>query len=106
MPAWMMPSYEQKADGEEIKEFCQLYNQLPNRKPLVVVPSSFNHMYESELAEMGVNIVIYANQLLRAAYPAMMNVATSILSNHRAKEASQDYCMKIKDIITLIPGSC
>ncbi len=98
--------HSRKADGEEIREFCNLYNQLPNRKPLVVVPSSFNHMYESEFAELGVNIVIYANQLLRAAYPAMMNVATSILTHHRAKEASSDYCMKIKDIITLIPGSC
>lgn len=98
--------HSRMSDGEEIKTFCQLYNQLPNRKPLVVVPSSFNHMYESELADLGVNIVIYANQLLRAAYPAMMNVATSILTHHRAKEASHDYCMKIKDIITLIPGSC
>ena len=95
----------QESDGEEIKAFCHLYNQLPNRKPLVVVPSSFNHMYESDLADLGVKIVIYANQLLRAAYPAMMNVATSILTHHRAKEASRDYCMKIKDIITLIPGS-
>lgn len=98
--------HSRMADGEEIKTFCELYNKLPNRKPLVVVPSSYNHMYESELANMGVNIVIYANQLLRAAYPAMMNVATSILTHHRAKEASRDFCMKIKDIITLIPGSC
>ena len=98
--------HSRETDGEEIKEFCRLYNQLPNRKPLVVVPSSFNHMYESELAALGVNVVIYANQLLRAAYPAMMNVATSILTHHRAKEATQEYCMNIKDIITLIPGSC
>lgn len=98
--------HSRMADGEEIKTFCELYNKLPNRKPLVVVPSAYNHMYESELANMGVNIVIYANQLLRAAYPAMMNVATSILTHHRAKEASRDFCMKIKDIITLIPGSC
>ncbi len=98
--------HSRKTDGEEIKEFCRLYNQLPNRKPLVVVPSAYNHMYESELAALGVNIVIYANQLLRAAYPAMMNTATSILQHHRAKEASDDFCMKLKDIITLIPGSC
>lgn len=98
--------HSRKTDGEEIKEFCRLYNQLPNRKPLVVVPSAYNHIYESELAELGVNIVIYANQLLRAAYPAMMNAATSILQHHRAKEASDDFCMKLKDIITLIPGSC
>lgn len=98
--------HSRNSDGNEIQAFCKIYNQLPNRKPLVVVPSSFNHVYEADLADWGVNIVIYANQLLRAAYPAMMNVATSILRNHRAKEASDEYCMKIKDIITLIPGSC
>lgn len=98
--------HSRNSDGEEIKEFCNLYRELPHRKPLVVVPSSFNHMYEQELADLGVNVVIYANQLLRAAYPAMMNAATSILTHHRAKEASAEYCMKIKDIITLIPGSC
>lgn len=89
----------------EIKEFATLYNQLPNRKPLVVVPSSYNQVTEKELVENNINIVIYANHLLRAAYPAMVNTAKSILENHRCKEASDEYCMKIKDIITLIPGA-
>ena len=48
--------------------------------------------------------MIYANQMLRAAYPAMVKVAESILTHHRAQEASQEYCMSIKDIINLIPG--
>ena len=90
---------------DEIKEFAKLYNQLPNKKPLVVVPSSYNQVTEEELIEDGINIVIYANHLLRAAYPAMVNTAKSILENHRCKEASDEYCMKIKDIITLIPGA-
>ena len=90
---------------DEIKEFAKLYNQLPNRKPLVVVPSSYNQVTEQELIDSGINIVIYANHLLRAAYPAMVNAAKSILEHHRCKEASEDYCMKIKDIITLIPGA-
>ena len=90
---------------DEIKEFATLYNQLPNRKPLVVVPSSYNHVTEKELVENNINVVIYANHLLRAAYPAMVNTAKSILENHRCKEASDEYCMKIKDIITLIPGA-
>ncbi len=90
---------------DEIKEFATLYNQLPNRKPLIVVPSSYNHVTEAELIENNINVVIYANHLLRAAYPAMVNTAKSILENHRCKEASEDYCMKIKDIITLIPGA-
>ena len=90
---------------DEIKEFATLYNQLPNRKPLIVVPSSYNHVTEKELIENNINVVIYANHLLRAAYPAMVNTAKSILENHRCKEASDEYCMKIKDIITLIPGA-
>lgn len=90
---------------DEIKEFATLYNQLPNRKPLIVIPSSYNHVTEAELIENNINVVIYANHLLRAAYPAMVNTAKSILENHRCKEASEEYCMKIKDIITLIPGA-
>ena len=89
---------------DEIKEFTQLYNQLPNRKPLVVVPSSYAQVTESELVENNINVVIYANQLLRAAYPAMVRVAQSILTHHRAKEASDEYCMSIREIINLILG--
>lgn len=90
---------------DEIKEFAAIYNKLPNRKPLVAVPSSYSEVSEKELKENGINIVIYANHLLRAAYPAMVNCAKSILENHRCKEASDEYCMKINDIITLIPGA-
>lgn len=97
--------HSRKKDFDEIKEFAKLYNELPNRKPLVVVPSSYNQVTEQELIDSGVNIVIYANHLLRAAYPAMVNTAKSILEHHRCKEASEEYCMKIKDIITLIPGA-
>ena len=89
---------------EEIKEFAKRYNQLPNRKPLVVVPSSYSSVTEEELVANNINIVIYANQMLRAAYPAMVNVAKSILQHHRAQEASDDYCMSIREIINLIPG--
>ncbi len=89
---------------DEIKEFTQLYNQLPNRKPLVVVPSSYAQVTENELIENNINVVIYANQLLRAVYPAMVKVAQSILTHHRAKEASDEYCMSIREIINLIPG--
>ena len=69
--------------------------------PIVVVPSSFNTITEAELKEHGVNIVIYANQLLRAAFPAMENAAKSILTYHRAYETDSEL-LPIKDIITLI----
>ena len=94
--------HSKEKDGSEILEFCKLYNQFEKRVPLVVVPSSYNHLYEKDLIEAGANVVIYANHLLRAAYPAMLDVAKSILTNERSKEVD-DQCMSIKEILTLIP---
>ena len=79
------------------------YKNINNRVPLIVVPSTYSHITEKKLKNLGINVVIYANHLLRAAYPAMIKVAESILKNGRAKEASDKYCMSIKEIITLIP---
>jgi len=95
--------HSKEKDGKEIIEFCKKYQNFESKVPLVVVPSTYAHMTESELQDLGVNVVIYANHLLRSAYPAMMDAAQSILENRRAKEAADKYCMSIKDIITLIP---
>ena len=89
---------------DEIFAFCRLYNKLPNRKTLVAVPSSYNKVTEEELQSMGVNIVIYANHLLRSAYPAMIETAKSILTHHRSAECD-DRMMSIHDILNLIPGT-
>ena len=78
------------------------FRKTDNVTPIVVVPTSFNSVREDEFAKHGVNIVIYANQLTRSGFPAMQNVAKTILENHRAKEAD-DMCMPIKEILTLIP---
>ncbi|ADQ13538.1 phosphoenolpyruvate mutase [Halanaerobium hydrogeniformans] len=88
----------------EILEFCEEYKKFDHKIPLVAVPSSYCQITEDELIEAGINVVIYANQLIRSAYPAMKNTAESILRNNRAKEADEDYCMPIKEILTLIPG--
>jgi phosphoenolpyruvate phosphomutase len=96
--------HSKEKDGEEIMEFCRRYNEFDKRVPLVAVPSSYNHIYEKQLAEAGVNIVIYANHLLRSAYPAMVDVAKSILTHERSYEAN-DKCMSIKEILNLIPGT-
>lgn len=96
--------HSKEKDGKEIIEFCNKFQKFQNRVPLIVVPSTYHHMTENELQDLGVNVVIYANHLLRAAYPTMVNTAKSILEHGRAKEASEKYCMPIKDIITLIPG--
>ena len=96
--------HSRKKDPQEIFDFCERYNQLPNRKILVAVPSSYNSVTEEALQEKGVNVVIYANQLLRAAYPAMLAVAQSILTNHRSLECDSSL-MSIKEILNLIPGT-
>ncbi len=96
--------HSRRKSFDEVKEFCAKYEQLPNRKPLIVVPSSYSHVTEEELAECHVNVVIYANRLLRAAYPAMEDTAKTILTHHRAREADENNCMNIKDVLTLIPG--
>lgn len=97
----MIHSREKSPD--EVFEFCRLYNTLDNRMPLVAVPSSYNRVTEEELAANGVNIVIYANQLIRSAYPAMIKTAKSILEHHRSAEADPQM-MSIKEILELIPG--
>ena len=96
--------HSKEKDGKEIMEFCRRYNAFKKRMPLIAVPSSYNHMTETQLIEIGVNVVIYANHLLRSAYPAMVDVAQSILTNERSLEAS-DKCMSIKEILNLIPGT-
>lgn len=96
--------HSKKKEPEEIFEFCDKYNQFSNRAPLVVVPSSYDVVYEKDLADAGVNIIIYANQLLRAAYPAMVSVAESILENGRSFDCNEK-CMPIKEILNLIPGT-
>lgn len=93
--------HSRKKDPAEILEFCDEFRKMDKETPIVVVPSSFNTITEEELSEHGVNIVIYANQLTRSAFPAMQQTAEDILRYHRAKEVD-DRLMPIKEIITLI----
>lgn len=93
--------HSRKKDPAEILEFCDKFRAVDAKTPIVVVPTSFNVITEEELAAHGVNIVIYANQLTRSAFPAMQQTAEDILKYHRAKEVD-DRLMSIKNIITLI----
>ena len=93
--------HSRKKSPDEILEFCDRFRLEDKETPIVVVPSSFNSVKESELAEHGVNIVIYANQLTRSAFPAMEQTARDILKYHRALEVDSRL-MPIKDIISLI----
>ena len=93
--------HSRRKEPDEILEFCDKFREENKHTPIVVVPSSFNTITEEELSQHGVNIVIYANQLTRSAFPAMQKTAEDILKYHRAKEVD-DRLMSIKQIITLI----
>ncbi|HMQ67461.1 MAG TPA: phosphoenolpyruvate mutase [Ignavibacteria bacterium] len=95
--------HSKEKSPEEILEFCEGYRKFESKVPLVAVPSSYNVITEKELTDAGVNIVIYANQLLRSAYPAMLETAKSILENGRSFEADNKM-MPIGEILNLIPG--
>ncbi|HEX9565839.1 MAG TPA: isocitrate lyase/phosphoenolpyruvate mutase family protein, partial [Gemmatimonadaceae bacterium] len=87
---------------DEIFAFCERYAAFEHSVPLVAVPSSYSAVYEHELLEHGVNLVIYANHLLRSAYPAMQRAAASILREGRSREAEAEL-MPISELLTLIP---
>ncbi len=95
--------HSKEKDGKEIKEFLKIFRKEYKSVPVIVVPTSYNQYTEEELHEWGANIIIHANHLLRSAYPAMMKTAKTILKNGRSKEADE-YCMPIKEVLTLIPG--
>lgn len=94
--------HSRNQDGNEIMEFMKKYQKLEYKVPVVSVPSSYNQFTEEELQEAGFSIVIYANHLLRSAFPAMKKTAVSILKNKRSVEADE-YCMPIKDILEILP---
>lgn len=97
--------HSKNKDGLDIKEFCQRFREVDNHTPIVAVPTTYAQFTEDELASWGINIVIYANHMLRSAYPAMVKCAERILETTRCLEASDEYCMPIKQILNLIPGT-
>ena len=96
--------HSKNKSGDDIKEFCLRFREFNKSTPIVAVPTTYNHITEEVLINWGVNIVIYANHMLRSSYPAMVNCATSILKHGRSYEAN-DLCMSINEILSLIPGT-
>jgi len=96
--------HSRRETPDEILEFSKIFRQSHKSVPLVSVPTTYNSITEDELSQNGFNLVIYANQMLRAAYPAMYKVAENILKNGRSLEADKDL-IKIKKILELIPGT-
>lgn len=97
--------HSKNKSGDDIKEFCLRFREKDPHTPIVAVPTTYNQFTEEELAEWGINVVIYANHMLRSAYPAMVKCAERILETSRSLEASDEFCMPIKQILNLIPGT-
>lgn len=95
--------HSRKKDPSEIQEFIEKFREKDKATPIVLVPTSFNSVTEEEWKQRGANIIIYANQLMRAEVPAMQKAAEIILQNHRAEECDA-MLMPFKDIIRLIPA--
>jgi len=95
--------HSKSQDGKEILDFARQYKELEHKVPLVAVPTTYNSVTWQQLEEAGFNIVIYANHLLRSAYPSMLTTAESILQHSRAKEA-EDRLMPISELLKLIPS--
>ena len=93
--------HSKKKNPKEIFKFAKTFNKTKYAKPLIAVPSTYSKTSEKQLIKNGFKIVIYANQLLRSAYPAMLRVAKSILKNERAYEIEKKIS-PIKEIINLI----
>jgi phosphoenolpyruvate phosphomutase len=96
--------HSKEKTGEDIREFCEGFRKEYSNVPIVLVPTTYNRFTEAELHAWGANIIIYANHMLRASYPAMVTVAKTILEHERSLEADP-LCMPIKQILELIPGT-
>lgn len=94
--------HSRQAKPDEIFAFTDHFRESDKETAIVVVPTTFHQVYEEEFKQHGINIVIYANHTLRAAFPAMQRVLQSVLEKERCYEASKD-CMSIKEILSLIP---
>lgn len=97
--------HSKEKDGNDIKEFLQKFRKEYANVPVILIPTTYNQYKNEELHQWGANIIIYANHLLRSAYKNMKLCAESILEHDRSLEASNEYCISIKDVLSIIPGT-
>lgn len=95
----MIHSKEKQPD--EILSFLRVWRQEAPDVPVIAVPTTYNSITEAELQAAGVSVCIYANQLLRASYLAMMDTANKILAAGRSKEVDGQI-LPTRQMITLI----
>jgi len=93
--------HSKEKNPDEVISFLDKYREFKDKVPVVAVPTTYNSITEDELVKHGVHVCIYANQMLRAAYPSMVQVTKSILTHGRSQEADSTL-MPVKDILTLV----
>lgn len=98
----MIHSY--KNDGEEITSFLTRFKKDYPNVIVIVVPTTYSKFTETQLSELGANVIIYANHLLRSAYPAMLRTAEKILEDECCEEVSNEYCLSMEEILHVIWG--
>ena len=96
--------HSKKKTADEVIEFSSRFRKHDDSTPIAVVPSTYPETLSEDLQKAGINIIIYANHMLRSSYPAMSKVALDILKNSSSAKSESD-CMPIKEIINLIPSS-
>lgn len=96
--------HSKKKEPREILAFCREFRKITKTIPLVVIPTTYNKITEKELIRAGVKMVVYANHLLRSAYPSMIKTAELILRKGRSFETDK-FCMPVSEILNLIPFS-
>jgi phosphoenolpyruvate phosphomutase / 2-hydroxyethylphosphonate cytidylyltransferase len=90
--------------GEDVRIFAKKYTALKNKVPLMVVPTSYSSITEDTLVEWGADIVIYANQLIRSAYPAMEKAAQTILATKKGSEV-ESFAAPVEEMLRLFHES-
>lgn len=93
-----------EAEGREVFEFLKQFRLKYAGVPVILVPTAYNRFTEEELHGHGAKVIIYANHLLRSAYPAMVKTARMILEDGSSCRASEKYCMPIGEVVHLING--
>lgn len=96
--------HSRQKQPDEVIEFADLFKKKYFHIPLICVPTSYTQIHFNDLEKNGFNIVIYANHMLRAAYPAMMSVANDILKYGRTFEV-ESKCLPISNVLNLIEGT-
>ena len=86
---------------EFIPKFEKLCTKLGKRPYLIAVPTTYNTISDDELINSGVDIIIHANHLLRAAYKSMLETA-SLISNSRRSYESDSNIASVKEIFSAV----